>query len=320
MHAPARFYSAQIRYDSAGLHDVQLTGMRTLRSPDQQPYVASNAPDPEALRIAPGGRTLLWSSEGNFARGIGPELSESNLDGQWLHAWPLPEPLQLPKNGRRHWGPRSDATLEGMSFSEDGNTLWLAMEGALQQDGPMPGPGHAGGPVRITAIDAHTRQARQQLAYQADALPDDIWLMPQRALNGVSDVLADGPDHLLVLERSFAVPLRFGARLYRIRTRINDADDEADDHADDDADPFAASDTLRLPELKAGSFRVARKELLVDFSELGLRSVDNLEGMTWGPRLASGERVLLLVSDNNFNPAQVTQFVALVESTACNTE
>jgi len=45
--------------------------------------------------------------------------------------------------------------------------------------------------------------------------------------------------------------------------------------------------------------------------------VDNLEGMTWGPRLASGERVLLLVSDNNFNPAQVTQFLALVETPAC---
>lgn len=31
---------------------------------------------------------------------------------------------------------------------------------------------------------------------------------------------------------------------------------------------------------------------------------DNWEGMTWGPRLADGRRALVLVSDDNFNPAQ----------------
>ena len=38
--------------------------------------------------------------------------------------------------------------------------------------------------------------------------------------------------------------------------------------------------------------------------------VDNIEGMSWGPMLADGKRSLVLVSDNNFNPAQVTQFLA----------
>ena len=58
--------------------------------------------------------------------------------------------------------------------------------------------------------------------------------------------------------------------------------------------------------------------LVLDFARLGLRSVDNLEGMTWGPPLTNGERVLLLVSDNNFNPAEVTQFIALAETPACS--
>jgi hypothetical protein len=35
--------------------------------------------------------------------------------------------------------------------------------------------------------------------------------------------------------------------------------------------------------------------------------------MSWGPPLPDGRRVLLLVSDNNFNPAEVTQFIALSE-------
>ena len=32
--------------------------------------------------------------------------------------------------------------------------------------------------------------------------------------------------------------------------------------------------------------------------------------MTWGPPLPDGACVLVFVSDNNFNPAQVTQFIA----------
>lgn len=39
--------------------------------------------------------------------------------------------------------------------------------------------------------------------------------------------------------------------------------------------------------------------------------LDNIEGITWGPTLASGNRTLVLVSDNNFSGTQFTQFVAL---------
>ena len=37
----------------------------------------------------------------------------------------------------------------------------------------------------------------------------------------------------------------------------------------------------------------------------------NMEGMTLGPELSDGHQTLILVSDNNFNPSQVTQFIAL---------
>jgi hypothetical protein len=43
-------------------------------------------------------------------------------------------------------------------------------------------------------------------------------------------------------------------------------------------------------------------------NSLGL-TLDNLEGMTFGPRLADGRRSLLIVSDNNFTPGQVSQFL-----------
>ena len=299
-HGPARFYTARIDYDASGLHQVRLHDTRALLSPAQAPYPSLRqplpgiaTPDAEALRVLPGGRSLLWSSEGDFARGFGPQLLQSGTDGRWQREWPLPPELRLPAS--KSEGPRSNFTLEALALSQDGRTLWLAMEAALRQDGPLPAAGQAGGPVRITAYDMGTQQPMRQLAYQPDALPADLWLQ-RGAINGVSAVLADDAEHLLVLERFFAPPLRFGARIYRISTRAD-----------------ASSDTLGQARLLPGNYRPADKELLLDLADASLRSVDNLEGMSWGPPLPDGRRVLLLVSDNNFNPAEVTQFVALSE-------
>lgn len=310
-HDPARLYTARIRYDAAGLHGLELTGLQPLRNPLGQPYANARAaqpqvavPDPEALRLLPGADRLLWSSEGDFSRGFGPELNEMRADGHWLRSWALPAHLQLPQPRVRGQGPRNNLTLEGIAIDDDRRTVWVSMEGPLQQDGPMPTHEQAGGPVRITAFDAASGQALRQIAYQPDPLPAaPSPLMPRAAVNGVSEILADGPGQLLVLERSYVLGHGFGARLYRISTRIA---------------PDAASDTLALDQLAPGNHRVAGKTLVLDFAALGLRTVDNLEGMTWGPPLAGGERVLLAISDNNFNPAEVTQLVALAEARQCS--
>lgn len=303
----ARWYQARIRYDASGLQQVSITGQHYLQTPAGTPYPSSRTaeadtavPDPEALRLLPGGRSLVWSSEGDFARGFGPSLQQAALDGGWQKTWPLPALLQGPLQPETGRGPRNNMTLEGIAISEDQRSLWLSMEGALRQDGPLPRRGQIGGPLRITQYDLASQQPVRQIAYIPDALPKDNLLLPLIAINGVSEILADGPDHLLVLERAYVLGAGFSARLYRINTQ-------------------QASDTLAIDSLQEAAYTPAHKELLLDFAQLGLRTVDNLEGMTWGPRLASGERVLLLVSDNNFNPAQVTQFLALVETPACAT-
>ena len=309
-HGPARLYTARIRYDATGLHALDLTGMQPLRSPLGQPYPSARAaqpqvavPDPEALRLLPGENRLLWSSEGDFARGFGPELNEIQPDGRWLRAWTLPSHLQLAHPRMHGQGPRNNLTLEGIAIDDDRQTVWEAMEAPLQQDGPLPTRTQPGGPVRITAFDATTGQPLRQIAYQPDALPTaPSWLLPRAAINGVSEILADGPGQLLVLERSYVLGSGFGARLYRISTRT-----AAD----------AASNTLALEQLTPDNYRVATKTLVLDFGSLGLTTVDNLEGMAWGPPLTTGERVLLVLSDNNFNPAEVTQLVALAEAGRC---
>ncbi len=303
----ARWYQARIRYDASGLQQVSITGLQYLQTPAGTPYPSSRTaeadtavPDPEALRLLPGGRSVVWSSEGDFARGFGPALQQAGLDGSWQKTWPLPALLQGPLQPETGRGPRNNMTLEGIAISEDQRSLWLSMEGALRQDGPLQRRGQIGGPLRITQYDLASQQPLRQIAYIPDALPKDNLLLPLIAINGVSEILADGPDHLLVLERAYVLGAGFSARLYRINTQ-------------------QASDTLAIDSLQDAAYTPAHKELLLDFAQLGLRTVDNLEGITWGPRLASGERVLLLVSDNNFNPAQVTQFLALAETPACAT-
>ena len=110
--------------------------------------------------------------------------------------------------------------------------------------------------------------------------------------NGVSEILALTETSLLVLERSYAVGRGNTVRLYEASTE-------------------QASDVLGMASLKGGRFAPATKRLVLDFAALGLPKIDNLEGMSWGPVLPNGNRTLVLVSDDNFSPEQVTQFIAL---------
>jgi hypothetical protein len=52
------------------------------------------------------------------------------------------------------------------------------------------------------------------------------------------------------------------------------------------------------------------KSLAVDMTTTpGLSPLDNIEGITLGPKLSEGRQSVVFVSDNNFSPTQVTQFL-----------
>ncbi|WP_298209359.1 esterase-like activity of phytase family protein [Acidovorax sp.] len=294
----ARFYTARIHYTAQTLDTPRFTGVTSLLSPSGQPYPPRrraldglDVPDPEAVRWLPGGQAFLWTSEGDFARGFGPALRTTRAaDGALQRDHALPEAFQ-PRRAAGT-GPRDNATLEGLALMPDGRTAWVAMEGPWLQDGPRATPANGGAPVRITAIDADNGRVLRQIAYQPDAVPHKSPLPGGYTTNGVSEILADGPNHLLVLERSYTLGVGNSVRLYRI--------------------PLAGvSDTLGLAALAPGNHTPAPKTLVADFAHLGLKHIDNIEAMAWGPPLPSGSRVLVFVSDDNFNPAQVTQFIAV---------
>ncbi|MEJ2618683.1 MAG: esterase-like activity of phytase family protein [Candidatus Thiodiazotropha sp.] len=52
-----------------------------------------------------------------------------------------------------------------------------------------------------------------------------------------------------------------------------------------------------------------RKRLILNLDQLGI-TLDNIEGMTFGPDYADGSNSLILDSDTNFSDPQFTQFLA----------
>ncbi|HEY8357675.1 MAG TPA: esterase-like activity of phytase family protein [Ramlibacter sp.] len=284
---PARFYTLRLDVTDPALR-IELLSVVTLRQANGQPYPSRAAGgevvDPEGLRLLPGGAGLLWTTEGDGRLNLHPALHRARLDGTHLQTFETPAMLRFP-------GPRLNHTFEGLALTPDARTAWVAMEGALEQDGPLPAVGRPGAPCRFTAFDVASGRAVRQLAYGPDPIPHAPLVPGGMAENGVSEILMIDAHRMLVLERAYSMGIGTSLRLYEIDTR-------------------EAADTLAVVPLATGSLRPARKRLVADFATLGLARTDNTEGMAWGPPLANGRRTLVVVSDDNFNPLQVTQFAA----------
>jgi hypothetical protein len=166
VHGPTRFYRARIDYDAQRVAGVQITSMQPLVQAGGAPYARRGEPgqvaDLETLRIDPLERSLWFAGEGDRAARSPMLLARTGMDGAPLRAPPFPPALQIQPDEEA--GGRSNAGPEGLSFSADGQHLWLAMEGALIQDGQAPGEGAL---TRLSLLD---RQGRilAQYAYRLE--------------------------------------------------------------------------------------------------------------------------------------------------------
>lgn len=288
----ARFYTAKIALSATGISVPNVTSVVTLKRPDGTAFggkavAAKDIPDPESIRYRADTDTLLWTSEGDKQLGIDPSVREIKLDGTFIRELPT-LPMFKIKAGDN--GPRDNLTFEGMSLTVDGKGLWVSMEAPLYEDGAAPTVDSAGGPARFTLYHANSGNPIRQIAYIPDAIP----LRPTEkgeADNGVPEILMMDQFRMLVLERSYSPGSGNSLRVYVIDTRDG-------------------TDVLNLPALKPGQYTPVTKRLLVNFDTLGLKKLDNTEGMTFGPRLPNGNRTLVFVSDDNFRKSQITQFVA----------
>ena len=117
--------------------------------------------------------------------------------------------------------------------------------------------------------------------------------------NGLVELLAiDNNGTFLALERSFSVGRGNVVKLFEVLTQgALDVEKENSLFWEGEGIPFEIDPPVQKREL-------------LNFADLGL-TVDNLEGMTFGPKLPDGRQTLIVVSDNNFSSTQVTQFIVL---------
>ena len=294
---PARFYRARLDYDTQQFRSVKLESVHFFTQANGQPYPnlaharleqGDQVPDIETIRVDPHDGSLWYGSEGNRKIGLDPFVAHADRNGRYLATLPTPAMFKVSKEEQ---GSRNNMSFEGLSFAPDGNSLWLGMEASLYQDAPLATP-EQGSVVRITRLDRDGR-VLGQYAYPIEAIASKP--APGRnADNGVSEILALDNHRLLIVERA---GVENAEGVYANHVRIYEMD------------TAGATDIAALPALAGASYVPARKRLLLDLEKIGLQHVDNLEGISWGPRLANGRRSLVMVSDDNFNPQQVTQLL-----------
>lgn len=291
---PARFYTARLTFDKVRFAAVEIERAVTLLQAEDKPYpdaeTGGDVPDPESIRRDPETGNLWWTSEGDRRLGLSPTLRVVAPDGK--HVSDIPAPGIFTMNRDQEIGPRHNLGFEGLSFAPDGKSLWLAMESALYQDGPIATPS-AGAIVRLTRLDREGKMLAQY-AYPLD--PIQAVPTGKNGDNGVGEILALDDRRALVLERSGVEGAdgvwKVYIRLYAI-------------------DITGATNVAAVPSLASANYIPVPKRLVIDLAKTAeVGPVDNIEGMSWGPILADGMRSLVLVSDNNFNPAQITQLLA----------
>lgn len=280
-----RFYKANIKISNYSFDTIEVNSVVTL--------VKSDAfLDLESIIVDSVSNEVLLVSEGNINKGFDPMFLIVNQQGEFIKEFEIPNNFRAAGDQK----PRNNGVFEGLakSFNQDG--YWVATELPLTKDGPTPKFTTTTSPVRFTYFNKEGI-ASVQFAY----LLNSIGKNPFKGfgVNGVTDVLAYAPTKLLVIERSYSSGygnLGNVIKLYSV------------DYKD-------AANTISLHKLDSSNYVPIQKELLFDFAsiqeKLKYKSIDNIEGLCFGPVLPNGNRSIILVADNNFNTDQINQFILM---------
>lgn len=241
---------------------------------------------------------FIVSSEGSIAQQKDPFIAEINQKGIPENFYKLPSYFKAStKNGLRNNG-----VFEGLTQSFDQKGIWVSTELPMYRDGGTSRIYPIKAPIRVTLFDKKTREANFQFVYLLDRIRK-IPLLPF-AWHGVSAILNNDKEKFIFVERTFSAG--HGAKSHRVRLF--------------EVDASQASNTLEIEKLKGKIPKKvipAKKKLLIDLNdikkELSHQIIDNIEGISFGPKLPNGNRSLILISDNNFSSwvNQLNQIILL---------
>jgi hypothetical protein len=238
--------------------------------------------DVEGVRVARNGNIYV-------ADEYGPVVFEFDGNGKKLRRLKVPEKFTIVKPGKIpadelppkiKGGRQPNRGMECLAISPDGSKLYGLMQSPLIQDhGVNDRNERVGLNCRILEIDLKT-EATREFVYQLD-----------HASHGNSEIVAVNSTEFLVLERD-----RLGGK---------DAKAKKIFHIDlAGASDVSALEALPKAELPK-DIKPVKKTLFLDLldKKYGLQDADlpeKFEGLTFGPDLADGRRLLLVTADNDF--------------------
>ncbi|MDG2990349.1 esterase-like activity of phytase family protein [Candidatus Synechococcus calcipolaris G9] len=269
----------------SSIPELEITDLTLLKDRSTNP-IPPNQADTEGIALTPED-TLLVSSEGVAQSESPPWIREfDRQNGQELRQYPLPNYFipQMTEDGEP-MGVRDNLGFESLTLSPTGDRLFAATESALAQDLARDGQG----PIYCRLL--HYVRGVGDPILIAEHLyplePDGEWDIA----NGLVELLAlDNGGHFLSLERTFSVSAGFGAKLFQVSLA-------------------GATDVLGRTRLGNNSqVRPVQKQLLLDLRTLGF-SLDNLEGLSFGPALRDHHSSLVIIADNDFQPQRPTQLL-----------
>ncbi len=295
---PARFYTLAIDLGDGQLNagDITFLDVTTLLDTDGMPFAPLSL-DPEGIVFLRSGY-LFVSSEGQaspFAP-VDPFVYGYNLAGQ--NPRPLVVPAKFLPDAAGTQGVRNNLAFESLTVPPDERSLYTATEGALAQDGPAADLNQESF-ARILQYHLKSRRPPQEYVYVVDPVAEAPDPPGAFRVNGLVELLPiDNAGTLLAMERSFSVGKGNTVLLYE--SHVRGATDVSG--VDDLYDEATGTPAAFVP--------LGKRHLLNFGPDLGVIP-DNLEGLTFGPVMPDGRFPLVVVSDNNFNPGQVTQFIVL---------
>jgi hypothetical protein len=295
MFNDSRFYTARIPLIENKIQSIDFQRVITLKNENETAFGSWNttpdtSADPEEIRYNPRTNTLIWSNEGSrIVLGDkqvlqNPSLNFIDLKGNFLSTVTLPENLKMKRTEK---GPRNNGTLEGITFDPQFKTIYTITEEPLFEDGEQSSTSN-GGLIRFYQFDVRTKKNTAQFGYKLEPIALESSPKGSFAVNGISAIQYFKKNQLLVVERSYST----GTQGCTIKLFL--------------CDLTKATNVKNFDSLQSGELQFAFKKLILNMDDLGI-FIDNIEGITFGPELANGNKSLIFISDNNFSENQKTQ-------------
>ncbi len=288
-----RFLTANISINQDTISAIKFTDVVFLNDTTQTFYT-ENALDLESIFVDEQTNEINFISEGSIRYKKNPLVFSTDIKGNLKRKYEVPSMFYAKSDAK----PVHNATFEGSSKSVDQKGFWVAMEAPLQIDGVEATFKKTNSPIRITYYDKQSGKATKQFAYQLE----NITKKPKEKfnVNGVTALLEYEKNHFFVIERTYLSGYGSYGNIIRIFNVV--IDDET-------------TNVLNINSLKDTKYTPVKKELILNLADiqenLTDKIIDNIEGITFGPKLSNGKQSIIIISDDNFNKydTQINQFI-----------